>query len=132
LFPIEDEAPMPPELESAIDSSPTVTVPTKSVTQEIKPRDEPDGKIKDSVGTAFVQRLLSILDRTIFPNAPSSVPGGSRRARLERWRIALGSCDGKPEALYAALAKCDPAITKGTDGQKVLVAIRSWYAEMQH
>jgi very-short-patch-repair endonuclease len=74
LFPVEEERPMPPELESETNPPPTATVPSESVAHEVEPRDEPDGNIKDSGGTAFVHPLLSILDRTIFPAVAGTEP----------------------------------------------------------
>jgi hypothetical protein len=70
-----------------------------------------------------------MLDQTIFPAVAGTEPRGSRRARLDRWRIALSSCNGTLEALVACLAKCDPAILSGKDGSKVTDAIKSWYTK---
>jgi hypothetical protein len=77
------------------------------------------------------QLLLTILDRTLFPAVADTEPRGSRRRRLELWRTALDSCDGTPEALYAALAACDPALAKSRDGPKAKTAIHSWWASNQ-
>lgn len=128
LFPDEDERRVSPDHASATDSSPIGIVPSKSVTPGNKPRSKPDRSVKDNVETRSVDGLLAVLDQTIFPAVAGTEPRGSRLARLERWRSALASCEGTPEALYSAIAACDPAVAKGMDRPKIVAAIRCWFA----
>jgi very-short-patch-repair endonuclease len=131
LFPREEIMPILAETESAIDSWPRVPVSDESVADRVESRDGSSGDLKNSIGPKSMGRLLSILDETIFPAVAGTEPRGSRGARLDRWRRALGSSDATPEALFAALAEFDPAISKGKDGQKILAAIWGWHVESE-
>jgi hypothetical protein len=84
--------------------------------------------IDSDLPRSLMETLLAILDRTLYPAMIGIPPGASRLARLNRWRIALASCNGNPEAVYAALAQCDSSIATGNDGSKVRAAIDSWGA----
>jgi hypothetical protein len=127
LFPNGHERALAPGPESAADAGPPVKGQNESVKPGVGRRNKADDRVKDDIGPASIDRLLSILDEAIFPAVAGTEPRGSRRNRLERWRLALAACDATPEALYTALAECDPGIKKGQDGPKVRAAIQAWH-----
>jgi len=94
--------------QEAVDSAPVISPP--------KPKMLP------------VDSLVEFLDKSIFPGVAGSLPRGSRRARLDRWRKALASCGNNRDAeiLFDALAKSDRAVANGKDGRKVRTALQSW------
>ena len=74
------------------------------------------------------ESLLSEIDKAMFPAVQDKEPGGSRLTRRERWRTALGTCEGTPETMYAAITECDRAIAASRrDGPKVIAAIQAWF-----
>ncbi len=72
--------------------------------------------------------LIEVLDKTLYPVMAGTPPQGSRRARLNRCRMALTSCSShaKAEDLFTALARCDTAIATGNYGLMVKEAIQTW------
>jgi very-short-patch-repair endonuclease len=126
LFAFEGGQPTPSGQEAPPELPRTVTVPQDGSARQREPRDDFDSGGRSVSEAGAIDRLLAALDETIFPAVVGTNPRGTRLARRKRWRSALAGCDNTPEAVYAALAECDPAIRNGKDGPKIVAVIRSW------